>query len=182
MLTAEDDCLCHIKWNYFQENIGLNFSRLRNSEILTDLTFACEGMTISAHKLVLFACSPYFEEILKNDRGHSTFHMKDTSFEVLKLILEFVYFGEVKVCTEMLADFMKTAESLKIRGLTQSTEDSKEDYNMDQSLNNVDLINGTIENGIISNQDIKMETPSKIKNKRSSSGKIKVTLKFYIFF
>lgn len=111
---------------------------------------------------------------MKDDRGHSTFHMKDTSFEVLKLILDFVYLGEVKVGTEILADFMKTAESLQIRGLTQRTTYIKpelldEDCEMDQSLNKTsedavpdDLINDIKE---ISNQEIKMETPES-----SSSG------------
>lgn len=167
MFSSDDDCLCHIKWNHFQQNIGLNFSRLRNSEILTDLTFACEGNQIPAHKLVLFASSSYFEELLKNDTGHSIFHMKDTSIEVIKLILEFVYTGEVKVSTDLLADFVKTAESLQIRGLTppQGTESKSviliEDSEMEQSLDK------TNENLI--NQEIKMITPSKIKNESSSS-------------
>lgn len=118
--------------------------------------------------------------MFQDDRGHSTFHMKDTSFEVLKLILDFVYLGEVKVGTEILADFMKTAESLQIRGLTQRTTYIKpelihEDCEMDQSLNKTsedvvpdDLINDIKE---ISNQEIKMESPEKIiKYESSSSG------------
>lgn len=163
MFSTDDDCLCHIKWNHFQQNIGLNFSRLRDSEILTDLTFACEGNQIPAHKLVLFASSPYFEELLKNDTGHSIFHMKDTSVEVIKLILQFVYSGEVKVSTDLLADFVKTAESLQIRGLTQSTEKSViliEDSELEQSL---DKMNEKVV------QEIKMVTPSKIKNESSSN-------------
>lgn len=70
MLTTDnngliDDSLCLIKWNHFQHNIGINLTRLKESEVLTDMTLICEGKKILAHKLVLFACSPYFEDLLK---------------------------------------------------------------------------------------------------------------------
>lgn len=38
---------------------------LRYDEDFLDVTVACEGRTIRAHKLVLSACSAYFRKVLK---------------------------------------------------------------------------------------------------------------------
>lgn len=41
------------------------FKKIQESSDLVDITFSCDGKQFGAHKLVLFACSPYFREILK---------------------------------------------------------------------------------------------------------------------
>lgn len=40
-----------------------------------DVTLACEGQQVSAHKVVLSACSPYFRSLLKVSirSGHQSF-------------------------------------------------------------------------------------------------------------
>ena len=43
--------------------------------------------------------------------------LKDTSAADLRAIVEFVYRGSVNVSQSRLASFIKTAESLQIRGL-----------------------------------------------------------------
>lgn len=53
--------LFYLKWNNFQKNVR----RMRDEDGLIDITFACEGKKIGAHKLILFASSPYFKELLK---------------------------------------------------------------------------------------------------------------------
>lgn len=66
--------------------------------------------------------------------------MRNTSFDIMKLILQFVYVGEVKVITELLAEFMETAEYLQIRGLTnnKTPEIKTEVPNNDCENDNVD--------------------------------------------
>jgi len=54
-----------LRWNDFTKNVSLEFERLREDEDLVDITFACDGRKIGAHKLVLFASSQYFKNILK---------------------------------------------------------------------------------------------------------------------
>lgn len=41
-------------------------------------------------------------------------------------LLEFMYAGQVNVAQANLSGFLKTAESLKIRGLTDTTDNCKE--------------------------------------------------------
>lgn len=63
--AVESDELFYLKWNNFQMNINNQFERLRSNDELVDITFACEGRRIGAHRLILFACSPYFKDLLK---------------------------------------------------------------------------------------------------------------------
>ncbi|GAB0095811.1 Zinc finger C2H2 superfamily [Sergentomyia squamirostris] len=119
----EDELFYLMKWHNFQKNVSIQFERLREDEDLVDITFACEGRQIRAHKLVLFACSPYFKQLLKsNPCKHPVFFMNDVKFEVLKAILEYMYLGEVHVSNDNLKEFMKVAESLKIRGLSKEKD------------------------------------------------------------
>lgn len=60
-----DNELFYLKWHNFQKNVSKQFERLREDDDLVDITFACDGKQIRAHKLVLFACSPYFKQLLK---------------------------------------------------------------------------------------------------------------------
>lgn len=46
-------------------NVSSEFKKIQESSDLVDITFSCDGKQFGAHKLVLFACSPYFREILK---------------------------------------------------------------------------------------------------------------------
>lgn len=117
---ASNDELFYLKWNNFQKNVSTQFEKLREDDDLVDITFACEGRKLTAHKLVLFACSPFFKELLKkNPSPHPVFFMNDVKYDVLKAILEYMYLGEVHITNENLKDFIKTAEGLQIRGLSK---------------------------------------------------------------
>ena len=54
-----------LRWNNFHTNITSAFESLRDDEDFVDITLACEGRQIKAHKMVLSACSPYFRALLK---------------------------------------------------------------------------------------------------------------------
>lgn len=95
---------------------------MRDEEDLIDITFACEGKKIGAHKLVLFSCSPYFKDLLaSNKSSHPIFFFHDISYDILKAILEYMYLGEVHITNENLKDFIRVAEALQIRGLSKDT-------------------------------------------------------------
>lgn len=95
---------------------------MRDEEDLIDITFACEGKKIGAHKLVLYSCSPYFKDLLKDNHSqHPIFFFHDISYEILKAILEYMYLGEVHITNDNLKDFIRVAEALQIRGLSKDT-------------------------------------------------------------
>jgi len=116
---ADQQQFC-LRWNDFQSNIVTCFKHLRTERSFTDVTLACDGQTCKAHKMVLSACSPYFKTLLENNPSkHPIIILKDVPFTHLQSILEFMYAGEVNVPQDNLPAFLKTAERLKVKGLTE---------------------------------------------------------------
>ncbi|XP_018335590.1 uncharacterized protein LOC108744368 isoform X2 [Agrilus planipennis] len=121
MCTADEQQFC-LRWNNFQANITSQFETLRDDEDFTDVTIACEGQRLQAHKIVLSACSPFFKELFKsNPCPHPIIFMRDVEAQHIVALMEFMYAGEVNVAQAQLSAFLKTAESLKIRGLTDTS-------------------------------------------------------------
>ena len=57
------------KWNGFQENIRSAFGYLRKEKEFTNVTIACEeGQEDEAHKVILAASSPFFQNLLIRTR------------------------------------------------------------------------------------------------------------------
>lgn len=74
------------------------FSQLLEREAFCDVTLACEGRTIKAHKIVLSACSTYFETILSEyEEKDPILIMKDVKYVDIKCLVEFMYKGEINV-------------------------------------------------------------------------------------
>lgn len=115
-----------LRWNNFQANITSQFEALRDDEDFVDVTLACEGHRLEAHKVVLSACSPYFKELFKNNPcPHPIIFMRDCELVHITALLEFMYAGEVNIAQAQLTSFLRTAEALQIRGLTDSSNKSK---------------------------------------------------------
>uniref|UniRef100_T1JEK0 BTB domain-containing protein n=1 Tax=Strigamia maritima TaxID=126957 RepID=T1JEK0_STRMM len=109
-----------LRWNNHQLNMLTVFENLLQSQILVDVTLACDGLTLRAHKMVLSACSPYFQTIFtENPCKHPIVILKDVSANELQALLDFMYKGEVNVSQEKLSSLLKTADYLKIKGLSE---------------------------------------------------------------
>ena len=61
-----------------------------------------------------------------NPCQHPIIIIKDLKYEDVSSLLQFMYNGQVNVAQESLNSFLKSAESLKIRGLTENEAISKE--------------------------------------------------------
>ncbi|XP_042860580.1 zinc finger E-box-binding homeobox 2-like isoform X3 [Penaeus japonicus] len=116
-----------LKWNNHQSNLVTVFDQLYEQEAFTDVTLACDGRTFAAHKVILSACSPYFQALfLGNPCKHPIIFMRDVRAGDLEALLSFMYRGEINVHQQDLASFLKTAESLQIKGLSDSSERHKD--------------------------------------------------------
>ncbi|XP_059617433.1 uncharacterized protein LOC132262249 isoform X1 [Phlebotomus argentipes] len=122
-MGSEHYCL---RWNNHQSNLLGVFSQLLQDESLVDVTLACsEGASIRAHKVVLSACSSYFQSLfLDHPARHPIVILKDVRFAELRTLVEFMYKGEVNVQYCQLSALLKTAESLKVKGLAEMTNQS----------------------------------------------------------
>lgn len=74
--------------------------------------------------MVLSACSPYFQALFVNHpEKHPIVILKDVPYADMKSLLDFMYRGEVSVDQERLSAFLRVAESLRIKGLTEVNDD-----------------------------------------------------------
>ena len=121
-----EDKLC-LQWNDFKENLGSSFGDLRGDKDLTDVTLACEdGKQVEAHKVILASSSPFFMDLLKQNRHpHPLIYMRGLKSEDLLAIVDFLYFGETNILQENLDSFLALAEELRLKGLTGNDNSSK---------------------------------------------------------
>lgn len=108
-----------LRWNNYQSNLANCFDQLLQTESFVDVTLACEGQSLKAHKVVLSACSPYFQTLfMDNPCRHPIIIMRDIKYCDLKAVVDFMYRGEINVSQDQITALLKVAETLKIRGLT----------------------------------------------------------------
>jgi hypothetical protein len=132
MSSSEKFCL---KWNDFKENINTVFGSLREDCDFTDVTLACEdGQQVEAHKVILAASSPFFQNLLKtNKHPHPLIYMRGLRSEDLVAMVDFLYYGEANVYQENLDSFLAIAEELKLKGLTGENETEETSLNVNDS-------------------------------------------------
>ncbi|XP_076181005.1 uncharacterized protein LOC143153545 isoform X1 [Ptiloglossa arizonensis] len=116
--TSQQYCL---RWNNHRSNLLTVFDELLQNEAFTDVTLAVDGgVSVKCHKMVLAACSSYFQTLFINlPCKHPIVVLKDVKYSEIKAILEYMYRGEVNVAQEQLAGLLKVAEVLKVKGLVE---------------------------------------------------------------
>ncbi|XP_076060145.1 uncharacterized protein LOC143036544 isoform X5 [Oratosquilla oratoria] len=116
--------LLSLKWNNHRSTFYTIISSLRNKELYTDVTLACEGKFYPAHKLVLSTCSEYFSAVFEQTScKNPVVILKDILCKDLEFLLDYMYIGEVNVRQSELSSLIKAAECLKIKGLAVPDEE-----------------------------------------------------------
>ncbi|KDR15924.1 modifier of mdg4-like isoform X2 [Zootermopsis nevadensis] len=109
-----------LKWNNYQSHVAEIFTQLLQAESMVDVTLCTEGQKIHAHRIVLSACSPYFQDILTNtEDSHPYIILSEMSSDDVRSIVEFIYRGELNVGADHFSSVLKIAEVLQIRGLME---------------------------------------------------------------
>lgn len=107
-----------LRWNNYTSNLTNVFDQLLHNESFVDVTLACDGKSIKAHKMVLSACSPYFQSLFfENPCQHPIVILRDVKWTELKSVVEFMYKGEINLAHDEIGPLLNVAEMLKIRGL-----------------------------------------------------------------
>ena len=119
---SEKYCL---QWNDFQTTVSNSFKIFRQEEDFFDVTLVTDDeVQMSAHKLILSACSSFFKTILKkNPHPNPLIYLHGVDSTNLGYILDYIYHGEVQLFQEHLDPFMDKAQTLGISGLISSGED-----------------------------------------------------------
>merc|ERR1719470_705006 len=101
---------------------------------------------MEAHKVIISACSPFFRTILRrNKHEHPLLYLKGVKYADLVSVLNFMYHGEVNVAQEELNSFLAVAEDLRVKGLTQTTSDTRAATNSQPSGSTKQRIHNVVE-------------------------------------
>jgi len=120
-----------LRWNNYQTNLTNVFDQLLQNESFVDVTLTTDetGQSVKCHKVVLSACSPYFQKLfMDNPCQHPIVILRDVDYEDLKFVVDYMYKGEINVTQNQLTSILRTAEMLKVRGLDEmvKTKDHSE--------------------------------------------------------
>lgn len=114
--TSQQYC---VRWNSHLCSLSTAFPQLLDQEKFVDVTLACEGQQVHCHKVVLAACSQYFDNLLsENPCKHPIIILpSDIKLWTIQALVEFMYKGQVNVSQAGLPDLVKSGDLLQIRGL-----------------------------------------------------------------
>lgn len=111
-----------LRWNHHQSTLVKVFDALLQDESLVDVTLYAEGRPMRAHKVVLSACSSYFQEVFANHTGtHPVIILKDILYSELRALIDYMYRGEVSIGQQQLGSLIRAAESLQVKGLADGS-------------------------------------------------------------
>ncbi|XP_032795384.1 longitudinals lacking protein, isoforms A/B/D/L isoform X1 [Daphnia magna] len=109
-----------LQWHQHHNTLVSLLDALWERQELVDVTLAADGQYINVHRIVLCACSKFFQDMLtpkgSSDKQVIVF-LKDVSYCDLKALVDYMYKGEVRINEDQLNSFLHTAKSLGIRGL-----------------------------------------------------------------
>jgi len=110
-----------LKWNDHHSLFFSGAEELYEKEEYTDVTLAAGNRFFSAHRLVLSICSPFFQDLFKRLGNQKTvIYIKDVEASHVEILLEYMYKGEIKVQESELVNVLSAAQSLQVKGLTES--------------------------------------------------------------
>ncbi|CAH2062279.1 unnamed protein product, partial [Iphiclides podalirius] len=128
-----------LRWKHHHTNVQNMFAQLLEKERFCDVTLYCSpsfatqvpnkdtvepqnirGVSLRAHRVVLAACSELLGALLGAHEAHGEPVLVIDGAEPrhLRALLDYMYTGEMSVHHSQLASLLKTAEELRIKGLT----------------------------------------------------------------
>ncbi|ALC48943.1 CG8924 [Drosophila busckii] len=98
--TTQEFC---VRWNSHLGSIGAAFPQLLAGQRFVDVTLACEGHQVHCHRLVLAACSTYFEAILaENPCKHPVIILpSEIKLWEIQALVDFMYKGELSMESDL---------------------------------------------------------------------------------
>ena len=142
---ASEEAL-HLSSSNFLQIHSKYYNELLESQEITDVTLACDGYEIGAHKTIISATSLFFREVIRKSKHPNPYiYLKGVSKETLEAILKFMYNGEVTARSANLENLVNIGNELQIEGLmeekSKTSRKKKEDLKESQpkEIDNLDV-------------------------------------------
>lgn len=110
-----------LKWENFDSVLGHNFNKFLKDKKFCDVSLASGNEVVKAHKMILAACSPYFEKLLDitSDFHSPVIVLNEICHEDILNVVEFCYKGSVEIPNKDIERFMGVAKTLQLKGMTK---------------------------------------------------------------
>lgn len=108
-----------LRWNNHKSNLVEILESLIKMECYVDCTIYVDNhVQFKAHRVVLAACSPYFQLILQDaPQEHCSIIFPGVQEFEMRTLLEYIYAGEVNIAESQIPRIMKIAKMLEVKGL-----------------------------------------------------------------
>ncbi|XP_045454742.1 broad-complex core protein isoforms 1/2/3/4/5 [Melitaea cinxia] len=125
-----------LRWHNHETSVVGALGRMLTTGALSDVTLSASGALLRAHKLVLAACSQYFAQLFKevDAENNSLVVVLGCEAAELRLLLTFMYTGEVTASRRCLPALLRLAHTLQVSGLTDA--DNNPHLNQPQEVTN----------------------------------------------
>ena len=119
----------NLTWRDFENCTSNSFRGFMSRQEFVDVTLMCDDNNqIRAHKVLLSACSEFFKNILVKTsyQQHTVVYIDSVTHQELQNIISFMYFGETTITQEEFTNFMRAAQKLQIKGLSEREQYCKQ--------------------------------------------------------
>ena len=113
------------------------FRELLASNQFADVTLVCDDLRkISAHRIVLSACSSVFREILQGHKeGHQVIYLRGVKHQEMESLLQFMYNAEASFYEDRVNEFLRVAKDLDIKEIAENVDIAQESSNENAACN-----------------------------------------------
>jgi hypothetical protein len=80
-----------LRWSSYQEQLTEALRSLLEKELLVDVTLACDGRSLRAHRAILSACSSYFQVTTTSQFVLVSLYINDNRITLVIYILVLCY-------------------------------------------------------------------------------------------
>ncbi|KAI3357286.1 hypothetical protein L3Q82_015732 [Scortum barcoo] len=120
------------KFSYLRAKMSENssvYNELRLEQQLCDAVIRVDNAEFHAHKVVLCNHSPYFRALFTHwsTPDSRVFDIPNVSPDIMKLIIEFAYTGNVPVTQENMQELFIAADQFNVKGIIEACSDLLEE-------------------------------------------------------
>ena len=127
----------NVSWGAYSDHVANMLQDLTASNEFADVTLVCADMVIiQAHKLVLSACSKFFQFLLKeasNPDSKPIIYLKGIHSTEMSHLLQFMYRGETSFPEDATNSFLNVANELQIKAFSIDSEDEQKSVTKNES-------------------------------------------------
>ena len=127
----------NLTWQTFASHAREMFGELLASNQFADVTLVCDDLRrISAHRIVLSACSSVFREILQGHQaGHPVIYLRGVHHQEMESLLQFMYQAETSFYKDRVNEFLRVAKDLDIKEIAENVDFTHESSNENAACN-----------------------------------------------